>query len=388
MKIGIDINAVIFDSSGFGRYTYNLVKNILRLDRKNEYVLYANFVRKNSLRRKIIEQMVRDSGAKRVKIKVSRLPARYREWLFGLPIEASRILPEKIDLYFAPHFAGVPRRGNFKKIVAIHDLVFMHFPAHRGERLSNFYLKRTEQAIDQADQIVAVSASTKKDLVDLLAVPAKKIQVVYEGVDKAFFAKNLKDDPRAHLARYFDPSTKYFLCVGTIEPRKNLILAVKAFCLLPREIQKKYKLVFVGPNGWNSSPLEKAIKNHNLTDRVIFTGFVLDEDLSYIYKEASLFIYPSLYEGFGLPILEALAAGAPVLSASNSSLVEVLGKAGWYFESNSEEDLAAKIKKVLASKKKLEFKSRGYRQAGKFSWELAAKKMIAIFEKQKVSRSR
>lgn len=381
-KIGIDINCLLYDQSGFGRYTRNLIKNILALDPSNEYFLYANFIRKSAERKKILTNFIRETGAKNVHLRPLLLPAQWKEIITGTNFSYPKIMPDELDLFFAPHFAGVAKNGFQKTVVTIHDLVFLKYPEHRGEKLSRYYLKRTKIAVEKASHIIAVSEATKKDLISLLQVPGEKITVIHEGVEDSFCPNIDVRTIALHTNKYVGPKTKYILSVGTLEPRKNLSIIVKAFSLLPLSLQNQYKIVFVGGKGWNNQELQQTIQDYNLAKKVIFTGFVTDRDLPYFFNRAAVFVYPSLYEGFGLPVLEAMSSGAPVITSNVSSLPEVAGRAGILIDPKNEKELADALKKVLSNPKlALSMQKKGLLQAKKFSWQKAAVATLKVFNK-------
>lgn len=381
MNIGIDVNCLIFEKAGFGRYTYNLVKNLLKIDQKNHYFLYASFIRKKNERKKILTDLVKETKSKNVTIRIIPIPAAWKEFLGQLPFSLKVFIKDPLDIYFAPHFAGIPKKGFDNMIVAIHDLVFIKYPEHRGRKLSNYYLKRTKQALEQTKMVIAVSSSTKKDLQKYFDLD-KKIFVIPEAATENFRVyKNQK--LIAHKTnKYLPRAIKYLLSVGTLEPRKNLSLIIKAFALLPNDLKKEYRLVFVGGPGWNNKMFKKTIKNYNLESKVIFTGFADEDVLPYIYNRAAIFIYPSIYEGFGLPPLEAMASGTPVIVSNCSSLPELVGRAGVLIDPQNEEELARAIKQILLSKKLAKKLSlRGLKQAKKFTWEKTAQETLKVFKK-------
>jgi len=385
MNIGIDVNCLIFEKAGFGRYTYNLVRNLLKIDQKNHYFLYTSFIRKRNERTKILEDLIKETKAQNVTLRIIPIPARWKEFLIALPISIKHFIKDPLDVYFAPHFAGIPQKGfdnKVRMVVAIHDLVFQKFPEHRGRKLSNYYLKRTKIALEQAKTIIAVSNSTKKDLEQYFKLKNKKIVVIHEAATENFKVCKNKKLIEEKTNQYIPRDMKFLLSVATLEPRKNLSLIIKAFALLPNHLKKEYKIVFVGNPGWNNRSLPREVKNYNLESKVIFTGFAEESILPYIYNRASVFIYPSFYEGFGLPPLEAMASGTPVIASNRSSLPEVIGNAGILIDPKKEEELAGAIKRVLLSErlaKKL--CGRGLKQAKKFSWEKVARETLEVLEK-------
>lgn len=295
--------------------------------------------------------------------------------------DIKRIFQDPLDIYFSPYVSGIPKKGFGKMVVSCHDLVFLRFPLHRGQKLSKYYLKRHRIAVKGCAKIIAVSDSTKKDLQNFLDVPPAKIKVIYEAADERFRPfKNQKKINKV-ISRYFNPDFRYILSVGTLEPRKNLSKLVEAFSMLPHQVLRDYRLVLVGAEGWNNSTLGRTINNLNLKEKVLLGGFVEDEDLPYIYNGASIFVYPSLYEGFGLPPLEALACGIPVITSNLSSLPEIMGKAALLVDPGNEMEIAKTIRKLIFQPKLAKkLASKGPEQAQKFSWEKAAEETLKLFE--------
>lgn len=377
MNIGIDANCLIFEKAGVGKYTQNIIKNLLKIDKKNHYFLYFTFLRHKHKRVELINELL-GKKSKNVTYKIIPIPARWFELLSGANFPIQRIIKEDLDIFFAPYATGIAKNGFSKMVTMVHDLVFLRYPEHRGKKLSNYYLKRHKIAILNSKKIIVPSRATKNDLVNLLNVKNEKIQIITEATDRNF--RKLKDNPRI-IGRYIEPNTKYILSVGTLEPRKNLIKLILAYSLLPHALQREYKLMIVGAQGWNNDIFFKTLKNLNLQDKIILTGFVLDKDLPYIYNRAAVFVYPSLYEGFGLPPLEAMACGTPVITSNNSSLVEVAGSAAVIVDTQKEEEIAAAIKNIISKPKIAEKLSmRGLIQAKKYSWEKAARQTLEIFE--------
>ena len=380
MKIGIDGNLAIYEKAGIGKYTTNLIKALLEYDRKNEYVLFFNFFRHPAERMQAIKNLVKDSKA-HVKVRISRLPAAWKERLTQASYPLKNILKEDVDLYHATYFSGIPKVGFSKMTVTMYDLAFMKYPEHRGKKLSNYYFKRTKQAIAKTKKIIVPSLSTKKDLIEYFKVPPSKIVVIPLGVGKIFRVIRNSNEIKQHLRKYKIKSD-FILSVCTLEPRKNLPRLVQAYTLLPHQLQQKYQLVLVGGEGWNNQELVKIIHDLNLKEKVALPGYVPEEDLPYFYNQAKVFVYPSLYEGFGLPVLEALSCGAPVITSNVSSMPEVAGKAAILINPYKEEEIASALRKVLASEKLQESLSRkGIVQAKKFSWRRTAEETLKVFQK-------
>lgn len=387
MTIGIFSNVLLFEKAGIGQYGRNLVKNLAKIDSKNQYILYFSFIRKRKAREKEIAEIFGKSIPKNFQIKIFPFPAAWIDYFFTTKISVKKLIKDNLDVYFSPYVNGIPKNGFSKVIFMCHDLVFVRFPEHRGRKLSDYYLKRHRNAAKVCKKIITPSFATRKDLREFLNVPLKKIRVIYEAADQRFRKIQNKNKIDQIVNKYFTSNQKFILSVATLEPRKNLIKLIEAFCLLPNSLRNQYKLVLVGGKGWNNEKLLKTINNLNLREKVIMTGFVKDEDLAYIYNKASLFVYPSLYEGFGLPPLEALSCGVPVITSSSSSLPEVVGTAGMLFNPSSEKELARAIEKVLTREDIQDsFKLKGLRQSQKFTWKKAAEDTLRLFWEVKNSK--
>lgn len=316
-----------------------------------------------------------------ITIRILPWPAAWWEFLTRTNFPIKKIIKEPLDIFYAPYASGIPRNGFSKMVFTCHDLVFLRYPEHRGRSLSNYYLLRHQIASKRAKFIIAPSQSTKNDLVKFLQISPKKIIVIPEAADQRFKIINHQKTVSRIIGKYFDPRLKYILSVGTLEPRKNLPRLVEAFGGLPNAILKKYRLVLVGGEGWRNQTLKKTIANFNLKEKVILPGFVSDEDLPYIYNQATIFIYPSLYEGFGLPPLEAMACGVPVISSRISSLPEVVGRGGMLINPENEEEIRQAIKKlILKPGLRNKIAKAGLLQAKKFSWKKTAKATLKVFE--------
>lgn len=384
MNIGVAANFSIFEKAGVGRYSRNLLKNLLRIDSQNHYFLYFNFYRQKKARLKSINQIFRPKP-KNLTLRISSIPAAWLEFLGTTNFPITTIIKDKLDLFFSPYVAGIPKNGFPKMITTVHDLVFLRFPEHRGKRLTNYYLKRHKIALENCQKIIVPSLSTQKDLEDFLKVKSSKIKVIPEAVEERFKVIPEKRKIKKVISRYFDPNVSYILSVGTLEPRKNLIKLVEAYSNLSHNIQRNFRLVLVGEKGWNNSRLGKVIANLNLKEKIILTGFVKDEDLPYIYNGASVFVYPSLYEGFGLPPLEAAACSVPVITSNSSSLKEIFNKTSILVDPENEDEIAQAIKKIILNPALAgKLSKKGIQLVKKFSWGVTAQETLAIFKEGKI----
>lgn len=378
MKIGIDASWAIYEKAGVGQYTLNLVRALLA-DKRHEYVLFFNFFSRRQERLKQIDAIT--AGAKaNFEVHFSYIPVALKERLTYLPFSLKNFYKKEVDVFHAPFFSGAATKAFDKNVVTIHDLTFLKFPEHRGPKLSRYYLERTKLATNRAHKIIAVSEATKKDLVELLKINSSKIAVIAEGLNFNF--QNIQNSSTGSVVKkYLRNGQKYILSVGTLEPRKNLGRLVKAYSLLPHNLRRDYKLVLVGQSGWNNGELVKNINNLNLKSSVILPGYIPAEDLPHLYRRASLFVYPSLYEGFGLPLLEAMASGIPVITSDVSSMPEVAGKAAVLINPYKEEEIAGAIKRVLTQPKiDQTLRKRSLIQAHKFRWSKTAAQTIKVYE--------
>ncbi len=273
-----------------------------------------------------------------------------------------------------------PTLPGTRTILTVHDLSFVRAPGAANPRLRAYLNDVVPRSVRRADHILADSQATKDDLIDLYDTPATKIDVLLSGVSAQFAPVTDSARLSAVRARYGIGDSPYILAVGTVQPRKNYERLIRALVVLPRVLDD-VKLVIVGGRGWLSSPIYKAVEQLHLTDRVIFPGFADDADLPTLYSGARVFAYPSLYEGFGLPILEAFRCGVPVLSASTSSLVEVAGSAAILIDPFSIDAIANGLAQLLSDDA---LRSRlieaGYAQAAPFTWDRAAEQLRKLYQ--------
>jgi len=272
-----------------------------------------------------------------------------------------------VDLIHGVAFVG-PIIAARPFVVTVHDLSFLFYP--QGFRaLNRIYLRVfTQLSVRRARRVIAVSESTKRDLVQTYRLSPGKVDVVHNGVDSSF-----RPLPAAQVAAFrveHGLPESFILFVGTLEPRKNVTRLIEAYARMPGA---KPPLLLVGGKGWLYDDLFACREALNLTDQVHFVGYVPAEDLPLWYNAAKLFVYPSLYEGFGLPPLEAMACGTPVITSATSSLPEVVGTAGLLVDPTDVEALAAAMQRVLSDKDlQAEMQRAGLEQASAFSWRRTA----------------
>jgi glycosyltransferase involved in cell wall biosynthesis len=370
MKIGIDISQIVYQT-GVSRYTEQLVQHLLRLDKKNHYYLYGGSWRKKTFLTSFISQFKRP-GVKGVVTSLSPTLADFfwNRWrLFG---------PEKnlgqLDVFHASNWAIPPVKAQL--VTTIHDLTFLKFPQSHTAYSVAVHTRHLQRAKQYAAAIITDSYSTQKDLIDQ-GVPAEKISVVHLAPAKIF--RPIREQSKiTAIEQKYQLQKPFILSVGTQEPRKNLTRLIKAFSALnPRRLD----LVIVGKFGWGERSRPVA--------GVKLLGFVPDEDLAVLYSAAKVFVYPSLYEGFGLPVLEAMACGCPVITSNVSSLPELGGSAVIYVNPRKIAKITQGIKQVLAlsSGQRQQLKHLGFSQAKKFSWRKTAQKTIKVYQKTLKAKS-
>jgi glycosyltransferase involved in cell wall biosynthesis len=291
-----------------------------------------------------------------------------------LPWSARR---EGIDLLHNMAFVG-PLASSCPFVVTVHDLSFLYFP-HSFRSLRRSYLRVfARMSVRRARRVIAVSESTKNDLVQIYGISPAKVDVVYNGVDTSF--QPLPADHVASLRRQRGLPDRFILFVGTLEPRKNIVRLVDAYAKLPKG--RRPHLVIVGGKGWFYDEIFARVEALDLTGDVHFAGFVPAEELPLWYNAADLFVYPSIYEGFGLPPLEAMACGTAVITSTASSLPEVVGKAGQLVDPTDTDALTDAMAHVLGNRDvQSEMKAAGLAQAACFSWENAAQGTVDSYRR-------
>lgn len=359
MIIGIDGTRGINEKAGIGRYTKNLVAHMAQYPNVDVCFLFT-FMRGKKSKLKEISNVV---GERQFTVKL--VPGELKNSLWGGPVSWPDFFMPQVDLWHAPSIWEAPLATKRALVLTIHDMTPFLFPELRGEKVSSNQKRRTVKAAHRADHIIAVSKATKDDIVKYLPETKDKITVVHLGLDPIFRTLNyIKKD-------------KIILVVGTVEPRKNLRLLFDAFSALPKELQNEYKIWVVGAKGWNDKPIFARTKK--MGDKVKFWGYVSDAKLVEIMNHAEIFAFPSLYEGFGLPLIEAMACGLPVITNDVSSMPEVAGGAAMIMPPNVAAWTAG-LKRLMtdkASRSVLEVKGLG--RAKEFSWKKTVKETAAVY---------
>ncbi len=394
MRIGIDVRwlqqSLINKSlGGIGGYSYHLVKGLLSLDSNNEYIF---FISKDKNHKEFLQLINGNLNAR-----IHDLPENWEvtfapECLKIVPVMAQerlcivpRLKESKLDVFHSLHqFTPSYRIQNCRSLVTVHDLIHGLFPEiYLRRKIQQWVYFTRISAIKKASKIIANSENTKKDVIRLLDVPENKIRVVYLGVGEDFRPAESSPLVKSVMQKY-GINKKYILHVGGVSATKNVNRLLLAFKRLLTVHKKDLALVVVG-NFSFTPDYQKAfgakLEELDLQKRVILPGHVPEKDLILLYNGASLFVYPSLYEGFGLPPLEAMACGCPVVVSNAASIPEVVGNIGLYVNPHKVNEIVSAMEKVLTNKSLREkMVGRGLERAKLFSWEKMAKETLAIYE--------
>ena len=364
MRIGIDARKL--HDFGIGTYIRNLLRELARIDQQTEYVLLcgqedtgvaetlgANFrcVAATSGHYSIAEQL-------------------------AVPMAVRR---ERLDLFHAPHYV-LPVLTPTRSVVTIHDCIHLMFPDYLRHRLAHAYAHASLwTAAHQSDRIFTVSEQSKRDILKFFKVPPDKIVVTPNAIDDRFSSPPSEEHIVQTRERY-QLSHTYLLYVGNIKPHKNLERLIEAFHLVRQQGRPELELVIIGDEISKMQSLRRAVHKYQLHRYIRFLGFVPDKTLAVLYRLASVFVFPSLYEGFGLPPLEAMASGTPVVTSNVSSLPEVVGDAAVLVDPYSAEAIAAGILEVLRSTHlREELKRRGFERVKAYSWQRSAQRVREVY---------
>ncbi|MBI3980596.1 glycosyltransferase family 4 protein [Candidatus Microgenomates bacterium] len=375
MIVGIDASRAFSEQkTGTENYSYQLIKSIAKLDSHHSYLLYTRKVGEEEVKKAFNWSNIPQNITIR-NITFTRL------WTqLGL---ASEVVFNPPDTLFIPaHTLPVLRSPKIKTVVTIHDLGYEFLPQYHQFPHKLYLNKSTEYAVAQASRLIAVSQSTKKDLIKKLNCPEGKIEVIYEGYDKSIYNLQCTMYKRNEVLRKYNLDKPFILFVGTLQPRKNIVRLIEAFSLIASSFKEPVELVIAGNKGWMYEEILAAPKKYRIENLVKFLGYTTEEDLPVLYSSTLCFCLPSLFEGFGLPVLEAMACGCPVLVSRTSSLPEVAGDAGIYVDPLNTQEIAKNLQSIISSNNlRLLKRKQSLEQAQKFSWEKCAEETIGLFER-------
>ncbi|MFA7364938.1 MAG: glycosyltransferase family 1 protein [Patescibacteria group bacterium] len=369
MKIGVDIR-VLMDKhySGVSIFSLNLLENLIKIDKLNTYSFFYNSFKSINIDEKF---------------KKSSVQTFYPNKIFNYLMQDKLALPKidsvlgGTDIFYMPHINFASLSDNTKKVITIHDLSFLTYPEFFSNR-KNFWHKslNIKKMLNKFDKIVSVSENTKKDLIEILGIEESRIEVVYPGLSTF---KDVVDDKNV-LSKY-NIKKDYILYLGTIEPRKNIVNLIKSYNIL-RDRGFSESLVLAGSWGWKTKEISKEWLRSKYKEDIVFTGYISEDEKPAFYKNAKIFVYPSLYEGFGFPPLEAMSFSVPVISSNNSSLPEVLQDAALLVNSDKNDELCEAMEFLLRDDNlRNNYIIKGKERCLDFSWEKTAMSYLNIFNK-------
>jgi glycosyltransferase involved in cell wall biosynthesis len=370
LSIGIDYTPAYEQGGGIGRYVRELIAALAALDHETDYRLFVAGAPRNRLP-PLPGANFRWAASRLSPLWFARLWQRA-----NLPFHVERWVGP-VMLYHATDFVLPPTRLETRTLLTVHDLSFVRSPETASPALKRYLDRVVPRSVHRADHVLADSQATKEDLIALYGVDANKVSVLLSGVHERFCPVR---DPAALAAvrqRYGIGDGPFVLSVGTVQPRKNYERLIRALAHLP---DRNVHLVIAGGRGWLEGSIYSVVDSLKLRDRVHFVGFAEDADLPALYSAARCFAFPSLHEGFGLPVLEAMACGTPVVTSNVSSLVEVAGDATLLVDPLSVEQIAASLSSLLSDEDlRARLIERGLRQAAQFTWASAARELLEVY---------
>ena len=381
MRIGIDISTVLNHGQdiGSGRYIINLIRNLLKIDKENTYALTGRYATGEHL--PVIHALKSNYPENKIKLYLYQTTSKKLKLWDKLRFPTVEFLGFRADIIHCPDFL-IPPTLSRNIVLTIHDLAFIRFPEFNFDWFIKKYSGEVKKNAYISKKIIADSESTRNDIVSFFGIDPAKVEVVYLAADNIFRKLSEKEKNMDVLKKY-KINKKYILSVGTIEPRKNFAALIRVFNNIKQsKTGSGYKLVIAGRTGWKSEVTYQERENSPYRDDILFTGRIPDQDLVQIYNQAELFVYPSFFEGFGLPPLEAMSCGLPVIAFNTSSLKEVVGDAGILVTAGDESKLENQLLHVLENEVvKEELSTKSLIRVKKFSWEETAQKTLDIYNK-------
>lgn len=370
MKIGIDGRAAKwYRGTGIGTYTYQVINCLNEIDKVNNYLLFMPGSSKNEINfdKNFEIRNIEDN----------------KQDNFWDGINTPNVLKnEKIQLYHVPQNGiGLPSSKDCKFVITLHDVIPYRMPETVSDRYLNLFSEYIPKIISQCDAIITVSIFSKMDIIKAFNYPEEKIYVtplasesIYRPLDKMISKYIAK--------KYYSIKGDFILYVGGFSPRKNIMGIIESFSKLISLYKDPISLVIVGNRGKSYSLYKKCAEKLNIQDKVIFPGFIPINHLPYIYNAAKLFVYPSFYEGFGLPPIEAMSCGIPVITSNTTSIPEVVGNSALLIDPRNYDELCESMLNVLLDKKLyIDLSKRGIKRASQFSWEKTAEDTLAVYDK-------
>ncbi|HXX28841.1 MAG TPA: glycosyltransferase family 1 protein [Terriglobales bacterium] len=372
MKVAIDIRRIT--EFGVGTYTRNVVRALARIDRDNQYLLL---------------------GSPQEAAEIGALPANFT----CVPLVEPNSTPKgyldcratikrlRCDIAHIPHLFSIPRNLPCPYVMTVHDVLEHMYRAGEGSSLRrSLHFHFTRHVLKGAKRILAVSKFTKSEIEKLFAIPSQRIEVIYNAIDERFLRGHATEADRQILAERYLVTYPFVLYAGRISPHKNLVRIIEAFSALKVQLEKQsqyadLKLIIIGDELSKHPDLRRTVIRSGVQNDVRFMGFIPIEMLRLFYDAAKVFVFPSLYEGFGLPPLEAMAHGTPVVTSNISSLPEVVGNAAVLVNPENVFEIMRALQRVLLDQSvRDKIRQRGYEQAKKFSWDASAQRILAVYK--------
>jgi len=370
MRIGIDISPLTPARTGVGNYCYYLLRHLIRVGADCEFAGFSSGrapIKLGDLDRVLIHRHI-------------PVPTRllYAAWsALGAP-KVDAVLGG-VDVYHATNYF-LPPTKSAARVVSFHDLAFLVTPELSSPKIQRLFAKGVRRFAKEADAVLTCSASTKADIVRMLEIAPERVTVTpYAAGDH--FAPMDPAEAQAYIAEHYGVPQPFLLFVGTLEPRKNIPTLLRAFAAIAHQVP--HTLVLLGAAGWHAQPIFDTIEELDLSQRVVHLGFVRSaHDLCVFYCAADVFVFPTLYEGFGLPILEAMKCGCPVVTSNNSSIPEVAGDAALCHDACDVEAIAGAIRNLIEDARLREsMVAKGFQQANRFSWEACARTTLDVYRR-------
>lgn len=371
MHIGIDAHAIGAQQGGNETYIRGLIRALAAIDDRNRYTIY---LAEPDAAAEWRETFVQNHPNFEVQLlpkptPLVRVPVFLTYELRQHPVDVLHVQ------YTAPPFCPIP------VVATIHDLAFEHLPetfTRRGSLQLKLTVRRTAQ---KAARIATVSEYSRQDLLRTYKLPPEKVAVTYNGVEP-HFTPQAQFNEVAEIKQQFGIARDYLLAVGSLQPRKNLVRLIRAYAKLRTESETfSPQLVIVGRKLWLAEEIFAEVRRQRWAEDVILTGYVSDNDLPKLYRQATAFVYPSLFEGFGLPPVEAMACGTPVITSDVSSLPEVTGRAALLIDPKNQTSIESALLQIMRDQElRAEMRERGIEQAKKFTWQAAAEKTLQLYQ--------
>ena len=371
-SIGIDYTAAYEQGGGIGRYVRELVTALSKVDSANQYSLFVS----GALPTSLPQIFPANFYWKSTRITPKWLARVWHRSRIPLPLE---LFTGRLELFHATDFVLPPLLPNACSLLTVHDLSFVRVPDSASSSLKAYLDSVVPRSVQLATHVLADSQATKDDLIELYSVADSKVTVLLSGVDERFFSLVSSELLLTVRSKYSIDRFPYIFSVGTVQPRKNYSRLIEALAQL-RNQGIEIHLVIAGGKGWLENPIYQTITDTHMEDFVHFIGFAADEDLPALYRNAVCLAFPSLYEGFGLPILEAMASGTPVLTSNISSLPEVAGDAAIMVDPYDLDAITDGLKRlILDSALRDSLIQKGLVRARQFTWEKSARQLLGIY---------